>query len=84
MRVSFNERYFAEYDRDSHYVHEPVPMTYQTFIINNEKYFQLDCYSKAIIIDDIGPSIQSKHKLQFGEEEAKEFISLLKKEFGFQ
>ena len=43
----------------------------------------MDFYSKDVDINSIGPSIQSKHKLQFGEEEAIKMIDLLRKEFDF-
>ena len=83
MKLSFNKGFFAKYERNSNYIHEPVPVTYQTFTIGNEKCFQMDCYSKDVDTRNIGPSLQSKHKLQFGREEAKIFIDLLKKEFCF-
>lgn len=80
MKLSLDKKYFNKYERDSHYVHEPVPVTYQTFEISGEKYFQIDSYSKNVDINKIGPSKQSGHKLQFDRETAKKFIELLKKE----
>jgi hypothetical protein len=81
MKLSFNRKYFKKYIRESHYVHEPAPVTYQTFIIGTEKYFQLDCYKKNINIEKNGALEQSDQKLQFDKNTAREFIDLLKKEF---
>lgn len=80
MKLSFDSKYFKQYIRDSNHVHKSVPVTYQAFKIDGKKYFQIDCYSKNIDIDKIGPSKQSSHKLQFDKENAIKFISLLKKE----
>ena len=84
MKLSFNKKYFKEYEREFNYLHESVPVTYQTFTINEEKYFQIDFYSKKTNIMEIGPEKQSKHKLQFDKETAKKFIDLLKKELDIQ
>ena len=82
MKISLNNsKYFKKYERNSNYIHESVPVTYQTFIIDNEKYFQIDFYKKSIDIKSISPEIQSKHKLQFDKENAKMFIDILKNEF---
>ena len=84
MKLSFDKRLFSKYERESNHVHEPMPATYQVFSRSGQKYFQLDCYKENTDIKEIGPSVQSKHKLQFDKETAKGFIELLKKEFGFQ
>jgi len=81
MKLSFDKKYFKRYIRESHYIHEPAPVTYQTFIIGGEKYFQIDCYKKCIDIEKKGVLEQSDQKLQFDKETAKKFIGLLKKEF---
>jgi len=80
MKLSFDKKYFKNYVRESHYIHEPAPVTYQTFIIGNEKYFQIDCYKKNIDLEKNGTLEQSDQKLQFDKETAKIFINLLKKE----
>jgi len=84
MKLSFDKKYFSKYERESNRAHEPMPATYQVFSIGCQKYFQLDCYNKNTDIKEIGPSVQSNHKLQFDKETAARFIELLKKEFGFQ
>jgi len=81
MKLSFGKEYFRQYPRTSNFVHEPMPTTWQVFTIGGEKFFQLDCYSEKTDIDSIGPSLQSKHKLQFDRETAQAFIALLKKQF---
>jgi hypothetical protein len=80
MKLSLDKIYFKKYERESNYIHEPVPVTYQTFTIDEKKYFQMDSYSKGVNINEIGSSKQSNHKLQFDRETAKKFIDLLKKE----
>jgi len=80
MKLCLNKKYFREYKRSKNDVHEPAPVTYQTFIIGGEKYFQLDCYKKSIDIEKNGVLEQSDQKLQFDKETALKFISLLKEE----
>jgi len=80
MKMSFDKKYYKQYEREFNNIHESAPVTYQTFKINGEKYFQMDYYSKNVNICEIGPLIQSKHKLQFDKKTAKEFINLLIKE----
>jgi len=52
MKLSFNKEYFKKYTREAHYVHEPAPVTYQTFIIGGDKYFQIDCYKKVLTLKE--------------------------------
>jgi len=81
LKLSFNKKYFKKYIREFHYVHEPAPVTYQTFLIGNEKYFQIDCYKKSIDIEKDGKLEQSDLKLQFDKNTAINFIDILNKEF---
>jgi hypothetical protein len=80
MKISFQKKYFKQYSRETNYVHEPAPVTYQTFVIDGKKYLQIDSYTKKTDINEISPSKQSDHKLQFDKETAEEFIKFLMRE----
>ena len=80
MKLSFNKTYLKKYVRESNHVHENAPVTYQTFMIGNEKYFQIDCYKKNIDITKNGTLEQSDQKIQFDKETAIKFIDLLRTE----
>jgi len=81
MKIYFNEKYFKEYKRTKNNVHEPFPVTYQTFSGDDGKlYFQLDTYPKNINIDVTGFLEQSSSKLQFDKETAIKLIDIIKKE----
>jgi hypothetical protein len=81
MKLCFNNKYLKEYKRSRNNVHDPIPVTYQTFAADDGKmYFQLDTYSKNVKIDTTGALDQSDSKIQFDKETAEKFIDLLRKE----
>jgi len=82
MKISFDKKYFRKYERETHSIHEPVPVTYQTFIVDGKKILQIDGYNSKVNIQDIGTLKQSDYKMQFDKETAAEFIKLIRNELG--
>jgi len=68
---------FEKREKDKYYVQEKINSSYSVFIINDEKYFQIDTYGSS----DRKLLGKASQAIQFDKTVAKVLVEILKREY---
>jgi len=74
-QIDFNN--FEKREKEKYYVQEKINSSYSVFIINGEKYFQIDTYGSS----DRKLLGKASQAVQFDKTVARMLVEILKKEY---